>query len=102
VLTRIMKQISELVGEQGTGVRDRWPADSTWLLGAMQLHPQRLGRAPELLAGDAGFYSAENGARGEAGLDPESFDPERGASAAPRATLVPPGAEREDGRRGPD
>ena len=36
------------------------PADSTLLLGAVQLHQQRLGRAPELLAGDAGFYSAEN------------------------------------------
>ena len=36
------------------------PADSTLLLGAVQLHQQRLGRAPELLVGDAGFYSAEN------------------------------------------
>ena len=36
------------------------PADSTLLLGAVQLHEQRLGRAPELLVGDAGFYSAEN------------------------------------------
>ena len=36
------------------------PADSTLLLGAVRLHQQRLGRAPELLAGDAGFYSAEN------------------------------------------
>jgi IS5 family transposase len=36
------------------------PADSTLLLGAVHLHQQRLGRAPELLAGDAGFYSAEN------------------------------------------
>ncbi len=36
------------------------PADSTLLLGAVRIHRQRLGRAPELLAGDAGFYSAEN------------------------------------------
>ena len=36
------------------------PADSTLLLAAVHLHQQRLGRAPELLAGDAGFYSAEN------------------------------------------
>ena len=36
------------------------PADSTLLLTAVRLHQQRLGRAPELLAGDAGFYSAEN------------------------------------------
>ena len=33
---------------------------STLLLGAVRLHQQRLGRAPELLAGDAGFYSADN------------------------------------------
>src|SRR5437667_7487425 len=38
----------------------RRPADATLLLGAVRLHQQRLGRAPELLAGDAGFYSAEN------------------------------------------
>ena len=36
------------------------PADSTLLLGALHIHQQRLGRAPELLAGDAGFYSAES------------------------------------------
>jgi transposase, IS5 family len=36
------------------------PADSTLLLEAVRLHQQRLGRSPELLAGDAGFYSAEN------------------------------------------
>jgi IS5 family transposase len=36
------------------------PADATLLLGAVHIHQQRLGRAPELLAGDAGFYSAEN------------------------------------------
>ncbi|HKD03122.1 MAG TPA: ISNCY family transposase [Terriglobales bacterium] len=36
------------------------PADTTLLRGAVQLHQQGLGRAPELLAGDAGFYSAEN------------------------------------------
>ena len=30
-------------------------ADSTLLLEAVRLHQQRLGRAPELLAGDAGF-----------------------------------------------
>jgi IS5 family transposase len=36
------------------------PADATLLLGAVRLHQQRLGRAPELLAGDASFYSAKN------------------------------------------
>src|SRR5215831_20148588 len=42
------------------------------------------------------------GAGGEAGLDPESFDGERGAAEVPKATLVPQGAEMEDGLRGPD
>jgi hypothetical protein len=78
------------------------PADSTLLLGAVHLHQQRLGRAPERLAGDAGFYSAENEREahalgGEAGLDPESFDAERGAPETPKETLVPQGAEMEDG-----
>jgi len=39
---------------------------------------------------------------GEAGLDPESFHPEHSAAEAPRETLVPEGAEMEDGLRGPD
>ncbi|MGH2372413.1 MAG: ISNCY family transposase, partial [bacterium] len=34
------------------------PADSTLLVGAVRIHQQRLGRVPELLASDAGFYSA--------------------------------------------
>jgi len=42
-----------------TVCRER-PADSTLLLEAVWLHQQRRGRAPERLAGDAGFYSAEN------------------------------------------
>jgi IS5 family transposase len=42
------------------------PADSTLLLGAVRIHQQRLGRVPELLAGDAGFYSAENEREGQA------------------------------------
>jgi hypothetical protein len=83
------------------------PADSTVPREAVQLHQQRLGRAPELLVGDAGFYSAENEREahalgGEAGLHPESFDPERSAAEAAKATLVPQGAEMEDRLPGPD
>src|SRR5262249_5317806 len=36
------------------------PADSPFLLAAVGRREQRLGRAQELLPGDAGFYSAEN------------------------------------------
>ena len=37
---------------------DQRPQDKDLLVPAVQLHEQRLDRAPELVAGDAGFYSA--------------------------------------------
>jgi IS5 family transposase len=39
-------------------VYDQRPNDKDLLVPAVQLHEQRLDRAPELVAGDAGFYSA--------------------------------------------
>jgi IS5 family transposase len=36
------------------------PADSTLLLSSLQVHQQRLGRIPGMVAADAGFYSREN------------------------------------------
>jgi len=39
-------------------VYDKRPHDKDLLVPAVQLHEQRLDRAPELVAGDAGFYSA--------------------------------------------
>ena len=36
------------------------PADSTLLLSSIQVHQQRLGRIPRMVAADAGFYSREN------------------------------------------
>src|SRR5579872_4159787 len=36
------------------------PADSTLLLSSLQVHQQRLGRIPRMVAADAGFYSREN------------------------------------------
>jgi IS5 family transposase len=39
-------------------VYDKRPNDKDLLVPAVQLHEQRLDRAPELVAGDAGFYSA--------------------------------------------
>jgi IS5 family transposase len=41
-------------------VYDKRPSDSTLLLPAIQVHQQRLGRAPYLAAADAAFYSASN------------------------------------------
>src|SRR5262249_8947214 len=41
-------------------------------------------------------------AGGAAGLDPESFHPQRGPTQAPKETLVPQGAEMEAGVRGPN
>jgi IS5 family transposase len=42
------------------------PADSTLLLSSLEVHPQRLGRIPRLVAADAGFYSRENEKAGKA------------------------------------
>jgi len=42
------------------------PADSTLLLSSIQVHRQRLGRIPRMVAADAGFYSRENEKAGQA------------------------------------
>lgn len=39
-------------------VYEKRPSDSELLVPAMEVHRQRLGRVPRLVAGDAGFYSA--------------------------------------------
>lgn len=36
------------------------PADAPWLSGALEEHRRIFGRAPEILAADRGFYTAEN------------------------------------------
>lgn len=41
-------------------VYDQRPADQALLTEAIEIHQQRLGRLPRLLAADAGFYSADN------------------------------------------
>jgi transposase, IS5 family len=41
-------------------VYDRRPADSDLLLEAIDIHQQRLGRTPHLVAADAAFHSAKN------------------------------------------
>jgi IS5 family transposase len=42
------------------------PADSTLLLSSIEVHRQRLGRIPRLVAADAGFYSRESEKAGQA------------------------------------
>ena len=42
------------------------PADSTLLLSSLQVHQQRLGRIPRMVAADAGFYSCANEKAGQA------------------------------------
>jgi transposase, IS5 family len=42
------------------------PADSTLLLSSIEVHQQRLGRIPRMVAADAGFYSRENEKIGQA------------------------------------
>ena len=62
------------------------PADATLLLAALRIHLQRLGRAPHLLAGDAGFYSAENEREAQAlGVKWVSIPNRSSKSAARRA-----------------
>jgi IS5 family transposase len=41
-------------------VYDQRPSDSDLLIPAIQMHEQRMGRTPDLAAGDAGFYSAKH------------------------------------------
>jgi len=47
-------------------VYDARPADSDLLIAAIETHQARLGRAPRLVAADAGFYSARNEAAAKA------------------------------------
>jgi IS5 family transposase len=47
-------------------VYDQRPSDSDLLLGAIEMHQATLGRAPHLVAADAGFYSAKNEAAAKA------------------------------------
>jgi IS5 family transposase len=42
------------------------PADSTLLLPSIEVHQQRLGRIPRMVAADAGFYSSMNEKAGQA------------------------------------
>ena len=41
-------------------VYEKRPSDSDLLIPAIETHQARMGRAPHLVAGDAGFYSAKN------------------------------------------
>ena len=41
-------------------VYDQRPSDSDLLIPAIEMHEQRMGRTPDLTAGDAGFYSAKH------------------------------------------
>jgi transposase, IS5 family len=47
-------------------VYDRRPSDTDLLIPAIEIHQAKLGRAPRLVAADAGFYSAKNEAAAKA------------------------------------
>jgi transposase, IS5 family len=47
-------------------VYDQRPSDSNLLVPAIEIHQQRLGRTPHLVAADAAFYSAKNEAAAKA------------------------------------
>jgi IS5 family transposase len=46
-------------------VYDRKPSDSDLLIPAIEAHQQLTGRTPDLVAADAGFYSAKNEAKAQ-------------------------------------
>ena len=46
-------------------VYDQKPNDSDLLVSSIEVHQERMGRTPELIAADAGFYSAKNVAAAE-------------------------------------
>ena len=46
-------------------VYDQRPSDSDLLIPAIEVHEQRMGRIPDLAAGDAEFYSAKNVAKAQ-------------------------------------
>ena len=56
-----MIKVQEAEGQMVTDyeVYDKRPADGDLLAPAVEMHEQRLGRVPELVAADAGFYSAK-------------------------------------------
>jgi IS5 family transposase len=68
-------------------VCDKRPADSDLLEPAIQIHKERLGRVPDLAAGDAGFYSiAGEKAAQELGVTRVSV-PDRKTESAERRKL---------------
>jgi IS5 family transposase len=65
-------------------VYDKKPSDSDLLIPSIEAHQQLMSRAPELVAADAGFYSAKNEAKaGEMGVQRISV-PNRSTKSAER------------------
>jgi len=57
-LTKIQEAENQIVTHYE--VYDERPSDSRWLTPSIEIHQQQFGRAPHLVAADAGFYSAAN------------------------------------------
>jgi len=94
-----MVKIQEAENQILTGyeVYPERPSASDLLVEAVARQEQRLGRTPERVAADAGFYSAANekkleemGCEARGGAEPEHE--ERGAAAETEATMVPESA----------
>ena len=80
------------------------PSDSDLLVPAIEVHQERLGRVPRLVAGDAGVLLGtrrEGGPRdgSQAGLAAQSLHQESGAREATEETLVQERAEMENRMR---
>src|SRR5712692_9948151 len=81
------------------------PSDTELLVPAIEVHHERLGRVPHLVAADAGFYSAEaetaaTALGGQAGLGAQPLHEECAAQAGAEEALVQECPEMADGLRG--
>jgi hypothetical protein len=82
------------------------PSDRDLLVPAVEEHRRRFGRVPEMVAGDAGFYSfqnekSHNSHGSEVCFGAEPLDQQCRSPEIPEAALVPRWAKVEDRVRGP-
>jgi IS5 family transposase len=87
-------------------VYEKRPSDSDLLVPAIEVHHERPGRVPRLVAGDAGFYSAQGEKTahemGVQRVSAQSLDQERGAKETAEDPLVQARTEVENRMRGSD
>jgi len=88
-------------------VCEQRPADNTLLVKSIEVHRQKLGRTPHMVATDAGFFSAHNEADAtKMGVKrvaiPNRSTKKRRAAPLTKETMVSPGTGLANGMRRPD